>query len=129
MRVCIMMINMKNKGFTLVELLAVFIILAIIAGIVIFSMNNIKKDYTKAIYIESVKNLITATRQYYGDNTSNFPSEGLSINDLEIDNKNQFTSGIIKMVNDDFTVMDVSNGDYCANGKIDNLIITDGDCY
>ncbi len=121
---------MKNKiGFTLVELLAVFIILAIIASIVIFSINSIKKNYSKSIYIESVKNLITATSQYYGNNNySNFPSEGMNISDLEIDNKNQFIIGKIKLVDDHFTVINVSNGDYCANGKIDNLTITDGDC-
>ena len=119
----------KNKGFTLVELLAVFVILAIIASIAVFSMINIKKASTKSVYIESVKNLITSTSQYYGDNNyTDFPSEGIGIKDLKVDNKNQFTSGIIKLVNNDFIVVNVSNGDYCANGKIDSLIVTDGDC-
>jgi type IV pilus assembly protein PilA len=119
----------KNKGFTLVELLAVFVILAIIASIVLFSINNIKKNSARSVYIESVKNLITSTRQYYGENNyTDFPSEGIDIKELKIDNKKQFTSGIVKLVNDDFIVVDVSNGEYCANGKIDNLIVTDGEC-
>jgi len=119
----------KNNGFTLVELLAVFVILAIIASIAIFSIINIKKNSAKSIYIESVKNLITSTSQYYGESDyTNFPSEGIDIKDLKVDNKNQFTSGLVKLVNDDFMVVDVSNGDYCANGKIDSLTITDGDC-
>ena len=119
----------KNKGFTLVELLAVFVILAIIASIAIFSVINIKKTSAKSIYIESIKNLITSTSQYYGEsNYTDFPSEGIDVKDLKVDNKNQFTSGIVKLVNNDFIVIDVSNGDYCANGKIDSLIITDGDC-
>jgi|GEM_PF-2867364 len=119
----------RRNGFTLVELLAAFVILAIIASITVFSMINIKKASTKSVYIESVKNLITFTSQYYGEsNYTNFPSEGMDIKDLKVDNKNQFKSGIVKLVNDDFVVVDVSNGKYCANGKIDNLIITDGDC-
>lgn len=119
----------KKKGFTLVELLAVFVILAIIASIAVFSMINIKKASTKSVYIESVKNLITSTSQYYGESDySNFPSEGIDVKDLKAENKNQFTSGIVKLINDGFIVVDVSNGEYCANGKIDNLIITDGDC-
>ena len=119
----------KNKGFTLVELLAVFVILAIIAGIAVFSIISIKKEFTKSVYIESVKNLITSTNQYYGENNyTNFSSDGMDIKDLKVDNKKQFISGVIKLVNDDFIVVDVSNGEYCANGKIDSLIITDGDC-
>lgn len=119
----------KNKGFTLVELLAVFVILAIIASIAIFSVINIKKASAKSIYIESIKNLITSTSQYYGENNyTDFPSEGMAVKDLKVDNKNQFTSGIVKLVNNDFIVIDISNGEYCANGKIDSLTITDGDC-
>src|SRR5574344_1937310 len=105
----------KNKGFTLVELLAVFVILAIIAGIAVFSIISIKKESTKSVYIESVKNLITSTNQYYGENNyTNFSSDGMDIKDLKVDNKKQFISGVIKLVNDDFIVVDVSNGEYCA---------------
>ncbi len=119
----------KNKGFTLVELLAVFVILAIIASIVMFSMNNIKSEYAKKVYTESVKNILTAAQNYYTSNVFNdFPTYGMSVNAFEIENKNQYTSGLIKYINDKLEAVHVSNGEYCANGTMDNLTVTEGDC-
>ena len=63
------MIKLKhnNKAFTLVELLAVFIILGIIATIAIVALRGIKVDYEKSTYEESVKSLLTAAQQKYAE--------------------------------------------------------------
>lgn len=123
----------KKKGFTLVELLAVFVILAVIAGIVISSMDNVKENVTVNVYKQSVKSAINAAQNYYSENgdSSNLKS-GISIfsNDLSIENKDQYKSGSI--VYNDATgkleAKNISNGSYCANGPIDNLTIIEGEC-
>lgn len=126
--------RMKNrKGFTLVELLAVFIILAIIAGIAIGSMNNVKENVTVNVYKESVKNAINAAQNYYSENgDSSSLKSGISIfsKDLSIENKDQYKSGII-VYNDStgkLEAKNISDGSYCANGPIDNLKIVEGAC-
>jgi prepilin-type N-terminal cleavage/methylation domain-containing protein len=123
----------KKKGFTLVELLAVFVILAVIAGIVISSMDSIKGNVTVNVYKESVKSAINAAQNYYSENGESTDLEnGISIfsKDLSIENKNQYKSGSI--VYNDATgkleARNISDGSYCANGPIDNLTIIEGDC-
>lgn len=123
----------KKKGFTLVELLAVFVILAIIAGIAIFYMNNVKKTFTVSVYKESVKNLLTAAQNYYSANSETaFPSAGLSIFDdnLAIENKSEYTGGLVfyNSITGKLEAKNVTNSDYCANGPLDNLIINEGVC-
>jgi len=123
----------KKKGFTLVELLAVFVILAIIAGIVISSMDNVKENVTVNVYKQSVKNAINAAQNYYSENgDSPTLKSGISIfsDDLSIENKNKYKSGSI--VYNDTTgkleAKNISDGSYCANGPIDNLTIIEGEC-
>lgn len=123
----------KKKGFTLVELLAVFVVLAIIAGIAIFYMNNVKTTFTKSVYEQSVKNILTAAQNYYAANAdSSFPSNGLSVtdNDLQAENKSSLTGGMIyyNSVTGKLEAKNITSDDYCANGPIDDLIITEGAC-
>lgn len=123
----------KKKGFTLVELLAVFVILAIIAGIVIASMNNIKENVTVNVYKESVKSAINAAQNYYSENGESLDlKSGISIfsNDLSIENREQYKSGSIVYNNSTgkLEARNISDGSYCANGPIDNLTVIEGDC-
>lgn len=123
----------KKKGFTLVELLAVFVILAIIAGIVISSMDNVKENVTVNVYKQSVKSAINAAQNYYSENgDSPTLKGGISIfsDDLSIENKNKYKSGSI-VYNDStgkLEAKNISDGSYCANGPVDNLTIIEGDC-
>lgn len=120
---------MKNrKGFTLVELLAVIAILAIIALIAIFSMTQIKSLYSKKAFTISVKNLLTAAQNYYADDGYNYDITEISINKIAANNKSEYTSGTIKLIDSKLEVVNISNGEYCANGPLDNLSITFGTC-
>jgi len=123
----------KKKGFTLVELLAVFVILAIIAGIAINSMDNIKENVAENVYKQSVKSAINAAQNYYSENSNDVSlKSGISIfsKNLSIENQDQYKSGAI-VYNDStgkLEAKNVSDGSYCANGPIDNLKIIAGDC-
>ena len=114
---------MKNKGFTLVELLAVIAILAILVIIalpnVLSMFNSAKKDVflteAKNIYKEVSKKYITETMK--GNKVENITNSNnkldIESNDLNYNIKLD-TKGNIK----DFQV---SNDTYCLSGKFDNL--------
>lgn len=60
---------MKNKkGFTLVELLAVIVILALIMGIAIVSIGNVVQDSQKDVMYENAQSVINAVRTTFAIN-------------------------------------------------------------
>ena len=67
---------MKKNGFTLVELLGVIVVLAIISGLAVISMNTIIGTGKKGVYHNYEKTLIDASRNYYIDNMDKIPNVG-----------------------------------------------------
>ena len=127
---------MKNKGFTLVELLAVIAILAILVIIalpnVLKMFNQAKKDTflteSKNIYKEISKKYISETMK---GNKINIISNTNNHLDLESNNLKYN----IKLKGDgSIKKFQVSNGTYCLSGKFNNLSelttdkITEGEC-
>src|SRR5574344_1117038 len=64
--------NMKNKGFTLVELLGVIVILAILAGIAVPVTTGISTTIRTKSYCTKIDNLLTDAENYYGDYIEQF---------------------------------------------------------
>lgn len=62
-----------NKGFTLVELLAVIVILAIIGGIGAVSYTSITKKSESDYYVNLIDNLELGAANYFTDNRSKRP--------------------------------------------------------
>lgn len=120
---------MNKKGFTLVELLAVFILLGIIAVIAFKVTDDIKEQSQIEALKASAKNIFTAADNYYADNDyKNFPSDGVMISELDLQG-NSFTSGKVTLDSSgNFLLVDVSDGEYCINGDIDNLEIKNETC-
>lgn len=58
-----------NKGFTLVELLAVITILSIIATITVFVTGNVLKSSKESLSEQQKQNLINATKIYCTENS------------------------------------------------------------
>ena len=127
---------MKNKGFTLVELLAVIAILAILVIIalpnVLKMFNQAKKDTflteSKNIYKEISKKYISETMK---GNKINIISN--TNNQLDLESNNLKYN--IKLKGDgSIKKFQVSNGTYCLSGKFNNLSelttdkITEGKC-
>lgn len=70
---------MKNKAFTLIELLAVIVILGIIGAITIpFIMNVVAKARQDA-FVESAYSIVKATNQYRADAMMNHTERTLNI--------------------------------------------------
>ncbi len=67
-----------KKGFTLVELLGVIVLLGIIATIVVTIVDKTLKDNRKNAYDIQINNIIEDTKNYFVDNSSYLPSLGSS---------------------------------------------------
>ena len=104
---------MKNKkGFTLVELLAVIVILALIMGIAVVSMSGVISSSRSKTYQESAASIISGLRQrLLLDNTTNLTGTY------------QVTKGILESGGEkspygkDFNWGTCSNAVYCTYNK------------
>ena len=74
---------MKNKGFTLVEMLAVLLILGLLIGIGIFTVNNIKDNAEKNYYVSMEDTLQIAGNDYFNDNRGDRPIDDYNFVSLE----------------------------------------------
>ena len=118
-----------KKGFTVIELLAVIIILGIIALMSVPIIINIIEDSKKGAFKASVQNLFSAYETYELKNIFVMEENGkISIVDLPLTNKGNFISGKIYKEKSVVKVVDVSNGVYCANGTLETLQIIEGSC-
>ena len=122
---------LKKQGFTLVELLAVIVILAIILLIAVPSIMGVVNRAKKDAFKNDLISVIKATQLYETKNNfTPIPDEGLNITSkiIPLDNDDKFVSGLIKKVNGKITLEYVSDGKFCGNGTITNLIIVKGAC-
>lgn len=65
---------MKKSGFTLVELLGVIVVIAIIGGLVVISVNSIIQNGKKGLYKNYKSSLEGAARNYFIDHINDLPS-------------------------------------------------------
>ena len=114
---------MKNKGFTLVELLAV---IAILALLVIIALPNVLKMFNQA----KKDTFLTEAKTIYKEISKKYISETMKGNKISIisndNNKLELESNDlkykVKLKNDgSIKKFEVSNGTYCISGKFNNL--------
>lgn len=67
---------MKEKGFTLVEVLAVIVVLGLLIAIIAPTVNNLIKDSEDALESKQISTIIDATKQYVTMNSDLLPDEG-----------------------------------------------------
>lgn len=124
----------KRNGFSLVELLAVIILLGIISLIIVPSALKTLENSKKEAFENSVVGLITSATNYVGESDFVEWPSGLTIsyiktnNLFEVKNIENFTSGTLYNSYGTITVQNVTDGNYCANGKKNSLTITKGNC-
>lgn len=72
---------MKNKGFTLVEMLAVIALLAIIGTITAVSVKNIKKNQDEENKLNIISAIMTGARNYITENNTPLSSNNIPTED------------------------------------------------
>lgn len=71
---------MRNKGFTLAELLGVVIILGVIATIATISISNSMKNSKEELYNVQINNIISGAKTWASENVFDLPAnDGESI--------------------------------------------------
>ncbi len=66
--------DMKKKGFTLVELLGVVVILGIVSGLVVLAYVNVRKQMILAYYRSVEESLLVSGGSYFSANKENQPT-------------------------------------------------------
>lgn len=77
--------SMNNKGFTLVELLGVIVVLAIVISVAFFSVNKIREDELRRIVEVKIGQIEQAAILYSQDNPS-ILTESCVVDDVYYDN-------------------------------------------
>ncbi len=117
---------MKIRGFTLVELIAVIIILGISLLIIIPSVSKtIRKSEIKT-FTASAKGVLRSATDYYAE-------DGVTVKDgaciyattgaIDFDKDYQITGGEICYKDGQVYLDNITNGKYCANGNSNNLSV------
>ena len=71
---------MKKSGFTLVELLGVIVLIAIISGLAVISVNSVVNSGKIGLYKNYETTMEGAARNYFIENISSLPAVGGSKN-------------------------------------------------
>lgn len=124
---------MKQKGFTLIELLAVIVILAIIALIATPMILGVIESGKKGAFESSARGIIKVAEEDFVQ--GQLTNSNLSyphyyyLNESELEYKGKkFVSGIVLVEKDETTLLQATDGVYCANGTLENLTVTKGAC-
>lgn len=118
---------MNKKGFTLIEILAIVVLLCIIATITTSSIANLIQNAKKEAFKDSV---YAAINSYINDESyKSFNELGeIDVRLLPLDN-NSLKSGTVKRNSyNEVIVTNITDGVYCANGSKNKLVVKDGDC-
>ena len=88
---------MNKKGFTMLELLAVIIILGIVIGLAYTSISKYLNQARNATYSDFEQNIKDGVTNYLIDHTGSIPSEGKS---LVVDVKKLVCEGYVESLQD-----------------------------
>ena len=113
---------MKKKGFTLIEVMAVLVVIAVISIIIVPNIGSYIKNSKYTAFKTSVDSLIKAYKYKELDEDI----DNISPCDLEVD-KCDIEGYLEKKDNDNIYVY-LTNGSYCAIGYSKTYQIKEGDC-
>lgn len=105
---------MKNKGFTLAELLAVILLLGVISFIIVPNVVNNIEDSKEKLYADQISQIKNSAKQYTKEELNAIPDEG-SCYVLEIESL--ITSGYLQ-------AKDKKNGHYIIKNPKTNEALT-----
>lgn len=104
---------MNKKGFTLVELIGVVVILGLIALVAFPALLNQINDSKKQVSDSQKEIIISAAKNYVAENKNDYADKSsfeISVNDLI--KKNYLNKGIISSFSDNEVIVTFNNGTY-----------------
>lgn len=107
---------MKNRGFTLVELLAVIALLGIIATIAVTSSINISKKLRNDMYCEQIEFIGSAAKQYGVTIFEGLDETGVTVTVNDLIKKGYLKPDQVNL-NDDSSLADVTVRIYKKNNR------------
>lgn len=118
----------NNKGFTLVELIGVVIILGLISLIAIPTVTSSLKKYKESLYQDSLDNIIQAAKNWGASNVGKLPNgvnTGISMQYPDIDIETNYSTLYITvedLVKEGFISSEIKNPKnnnlYCTKARI-----------
>lgn len=125
---------MKNKkGFTLVELIAIIIVIGLIIGILTPTAIRLIANSKKNAFREGMRSIVRSAEMYMEENNlKSLPEEGLFLTDekLGLDYDDDY-EGVIKYIDGEIVLENIHNGTYCGNGSSEDFTISkyeEGEC-
>lgn len=123
----------KKKGFTLVEILAVVIILGVISIIVYPVLNKVLKDNRKRAFEASLNAVVRAAELYKTDNNNvlgivDYDDENIDISNLGKWQAGTLTDSVDTDGNTKIYLTGFYDGEFCATGYEGNFTIIEGKC-
>ncbi len=119
--------NRSFRGFTLVELLAVIVILAVIALITTPMILSQIDEVRKKSFVASAMNVLNAAN-FYVSSDHIIPENGVQIKELEIKNKEIYSGLVFQNKESAYVLKSFTNGNYCASGTKIDLVVRKGNC-
>ena len=122
---------MKNKGFTLLELLSVTVALIIIFLLSFVTLKAIIKNSKYGAFEDSVYSLIDAIDIYIADHKFlEIEKSGIDIKVLDdsVLKNNNFDDGLFTINDNKAKIIYIKQDNYCAKGTKEKLVVTDKGC-
>lgn len=114
-----------KKGFTLVELLAVIVILSIIGMITVPMATSYIETSRKKSYAISVDNAIEAAKEYVNkkEESHDFPAGGIDLSKVDLGLSSSLSGVIERNEEGVIEAKNVYNGEYCASGTKNSIVV------
>lgn len=124
----IIMKRAKTNAFTLIELLAVTVVIAVFTCVSLPMILQILKQSKHDTFQNEMYAIFDAATYYYmTQEVSTTENTRISISKLDLENQTLIGSVVINKKNQ-IVLENVSDGKYCANGTKYNLKIIEGNC-
>ena len=128
----------NNKGFTLVETIAVIIILGVVLSIAVPSITNVVKSTNKNRMISDAETFISEVKEYVeSDTIGNTPSDNKyklkniksKLSKSPYGKEYEEDSYVIKIVDNNSYTVCLTDGEYkAATGENGEIEVKEGDC-